>query len=390
MQGIGAAIVGTGFMGSVHAEALLRAGVPVVGVVGSSPAKSRRAAESLGIPRAYDTFEAVLADPAARSVHLATPNRLHFDQARRALLAGKHVLCEKPLAMDAAESAALVALARERPRQAAGVNYNVRSYPLCLEARDRARRGEIGTVRHVCGSYAQDWLLNDNDYNWRVLAEEGGELRAVADIGTHWLDLVQSVTGLEVEAVCADLLTVHPTRLRPPGEVETFSGTSPGALAADLVPVAVTTEDFGAVLLRFRGGARGCLWVSQVAAGRKNSLRFEVAGSQQSLAWNSERPEELWIGRRDAPNGLLLKDPALAGIAARSAMAYPAGHAEGYPDSFKQGFLAFYRYIAAGDFDAPPTFPTFAEGHREIVLCAAILRSHKERRWIDVEPEALS
>jgi len=386
MRAIGAAIVGTGFMGSVHAEALLRAGVRVVGILGSSPEKSRRAAGALGLPRAYDSLEDVLADPSAHSVHLATPNRFHFDQARRAILAGKHVLCEKPLAMDAAESAALVALAREHPRQAAGVNYNIRFYPLCLEARDRARRGEIGTVRHVCGSYAQDWLLRETDYNWRVLADEGGELRAVADVGTHWLDLVQAVTGLEVESVCADLLTVHPTRQRPRGEVETFSGKMPGTGADEAVAVAVSTDDFGSVLLRFRGGARGCLWVSQVAAGRKNSLRFEVAGAKESLAWDSERPEELWIGRRDAPNGLLLKDPALAGEAARSAMAYPGGHAEGYPDSFKQAFLAFYRYIAAGDFDAPPPYPTFADGHREVVLCGAILRSHRERRWVDVEP----
>ena len=376
------AVFGAGFIGPVHVEALRRAGVEVAGILGVSDDESRRAAASLGLPRAYGSLDEVLADASVGSVHVATPNRLHYPMAKAALAAGKHVMCEKPLAMTAAESAELVALAAASGR-AAGVNYNIRYYPLCLEARDRVQRGDVGDVYSVCGSYAQDWLFHPTDYNWRVLAEEGGELRAVADIGTHWLDLVHAITGLETEAVCADLKTVHPIRQRPRGEVETFKGKQEKAVATE--PVAIATEDYGCILLRFRGGARGCLWVSQVTAGRKNCLRYELAGSKCALAWSSESPNELWVGHRDRANELLLRDPALVSDAARAAINYPGGHNEGFPDTFKQCFRAFYGYIAAGDFAAPPTFPTFADGHREIVLCEAILKSHREGRWVEVK-----
>jgi predicted dehydrogenase len=288
--------------------------------------------------------------------------------------------------MNSTESAALVELAR-RVRLAAGVNYNVRFYPLCLEARDMVRRGDLGDVYSICGSYVQDWLFYPTDYNWRVLAEEGGALRAVADIGTHWLDLVQFITGLEVEAVCADLKTVHPIRQRPKGEVETFKGKEEKVVDNEAVTteaVSIATEDYGGVMLRFRGGSRGMLWTSQVTAGRKNCLRFEIAGAKQALSWCSESPSELWIGHRERPNESLIRDPALVSAYARGFINYPGGHNEGFPDTFKQIYRAFYDYIAAGDFAAPPTFPTFADGHREIVLCEAILASHREGRWVDV------
>lgn len=369
-------------MSWVHVEALQRAGVRVVGICGSAAAKSQAAAKKLGLARAYDAYADVLNDQAVHSVHLATPNRLHFDMARQALAAGKHVMCEKPLAMTSAESAELVRVAAEHPQQAAGVNYNIRYYPLCLEARERTRSGSIGSVVHVTGSYTQDWLSRPTDYNWRVLAQENGPLRAIADVGTHWLDLVQSITGLKVEAVCADLKTVHAVRQRPTGEVETFQGAADGA--AETEPVAVTTDDYGAVLLHFHGGAGGCLYVSQVAPGRKNCVRLEVVGSEQTLAWDSQQPNDMWIGRRDRPNQALIRDPSLMSQAAAAAADYPGGHNEGYPDTFKQCFRAFYQYIDQGDFSATPTFPTFADGHREIVLCDAILKSHREQRWVAV------
>jgi predicted dehydrogenase len=290
-------------------------------------------------------------------------------------------MCEKPLAMDSTESAELVRLAAEAG-VVAGVNYNIRYYPLCLEAAQRVRDKVLGDVYHVVGNYVQDWLFHDTDFNWRVLAEDGGTLRAVADIGTHWLDLIHAITGLEVEAVCADLRTVLPVRRRPAGEVETFSGK--GAATVETIPIEITTDDYGCVMLRFRGGARGCLVVSQVTAGRKNCLRYEIAGSKQALAWNSEQPNELWIGHRDGPNETLLRDPALMGPVASGHADYPGGHNEGFPDTFKQCFRAFYKYIANADFTAPPTFPTFADGHREIVLCEAILQSHQEQRWVEV------
>lgn len=380
---LSAAIIGTGFMCWVHAEALVRIGVPLRGVLGSSPEKSKRQATQLaGIQRAYDDFEQLLADDAVKVVHLATPNKLHYEAAKRALAAGKHVMCEKPLAMNSRESRELVELAAKHPSQACGVNYNIRFYPLCLEMRARIAGGELGDIFHLAGSYTQDWLLKPTDYNWRVLASEGGELRAVADIGTHWLDLAYAITGLEVKAVCSALKTVHEVRQRPQGEVETFQSKLNSA--AETIPVRIDTEDCGAILLRMKNDALGVLHVSQVTAGRKNRLRLEISGSKESFAWNSESPNELWIGHRDKPNETLVRDPALLSPLARSAADYPGGHNEGYDDSFKQCFRAFYRYIAAGDFAAPKPFATFADGHREILLCEAILHSHREQRWVDV------
>jgi predicted dehydrogenase len=284
--------------------------------------------------------------------------------------------------MNSQETAQLVQLAKESGR-AAGVCYNVRYYPLCLEAAERVRSGEVGAVFHIAGSYVQDWLVRPTDFNWRVLAEEGGALRAVADIGTHWLDLVQFISGREVEAVCADLQTVYSERERPRGSVETFSGKL--ATAQETEPVPITTEDCGNLLLQFRGGARGVMWVSQVTSGRKNCLRFELSGERQALAWDSERPNELWIGQRERANEVLPRDPALLSPPARRHADYPGGHNEGFPDTFKHLFRAFYGYIAAGDFAAQPTFPTFDDGHREVLLCEAVSKSHRERRWINVE-----
>jgi predicted dehydrogenase len=386
-----AGVVGTGFIGPVHVEALRRAGVHVAGILGSSPEKSRDAAQRLGLPRGYATLNELLDDPTIHSVHITTPNRFHFEQAAAALRAGKHVLCEKPLAMSARESAELVRLAAET-RRAAGVAYNIRFYPLCHEAAAHARDGSLGDLLHVTGSYVQDWLLLDTDFNWRVLAEDGGELRAVADIGTHWLDLVQFITGQRIVEVFADLKTVHQTRRRPRGGVETFSGKekSTASASAGTQPVAVTTDDCGAVLLRFENGANGCLWVSQTTAGRKNCLRFEIAGAKQAIAWDSEQPNALWIGHRDRPNESLIRDPALLSATARPWANYPGGHNEGFPDSFKQLFRAFYGYIAAGDFTAPPPFPTFADGHREILLCEAVLESHRRRTWVAVAESSRS
>ena len=376
---IATALVGTGFIGAVHLEALRRLGRPIAGVLASTPDKSRQAAASLGIARGYTDFDELLADPQAGVVHIASPNRWHYQQSRQALAAGKHVICEKPLAMNVQESSELAALA-SRAGFVAAVCYNIRFYPLCLEIKERIAAGELGTIHHVAGSYVQDWLLFDTDFNWRVLAGEGGPLRAVADIGTHWLDLMQFITGLQISEVCADLKTVLPTRHRPTGSVETFQ--SKLGRQQSTAPVAIDTEDYGSILLGFQGGARGACSVSQVTAGRKNCLRFEIAGSKGAAAWDSERPNELWLGRRDRTNELLIRDPALLQPGVRPFANYPGGHNEGFPDTFKQLFRAIYDTIDAGDFSAPPQFPTFADGHREIVLCEAVLKSQRERGWI--------
>ena len=377
-----AAVAGTGFIGPVHVEGLKRLGVHVEGILGSSPAKSEAARKQLALPRAYASFDEMLADDKVDAVHLAVPNVLHYEMTKKALAAGKHVMCEKPLAMNAVESAELVKLAKESGL-VCGVTYNIRFYPINLEARQRVQSGQIGDVISIVGSYVQDWLLYDTDYNWRVLADQGGALRAISDIGTHWMDLVCSITGLKVTAVFADLKTVHPVRKRPKGEVETFSGKKGGP--EDVEPVDISTEDCGCVLMRFEGGSRGVLWVSQVTAGRKNNVRYEISGTKQALSWHSQVPNELWIGNRNESNETLIRDPSLMGELAWPFANYPGGHNEGFPDTFKQCFRAFYTAIEQGISTEDALYPTFEEGHHEIVLCDAILKSHQEERWVAVD-----
>jgi len=377
------AITGTGFMGTVHTEALKRLrGINVIGIQGSSPEKSEAAAEQLELPKAYKTWNDLIADDEVDAVHITTPNRLHFSQTVDALRAGKHVMCEKPLAMTSEETRELVRLADETGL-VTGVNYNIRFYPVNLEARARVQAGELGEIYSVFGSYQQDWLMYETDYNWRVLAEEQGELRAVADIGTHWVDLVQSITGQKVVAVLADTHTIHPVRKRPLGEVQTFSQKSGGTESTE--PVEVTTDDMGCLILRLDGGARGVLFVSQVTPGKKNCLRYEIAGSKGAIEFNSEQPNSIWVGYRERENGILMKDPSLNGELARRATDFPGGHAEGFPDTFKMGFRSFYDAIATGERCARGAFASFQDGHREVALCEAVVKSRAEGRWISVE-----
>jgi predicted dehydrogenase len=373
VRDIKAAVVGTGFIGVVHVEALRRLGIEVTGIVGSTPERAAEKAQAQGLPAPYPSFEAMLADPAVEVVHLTTPNHLHYEQVRATLAAGKHVVCEKPLAMDSTETAELLKLA-EQSGLVHAVNFNIRFYPQCLEARERVRAGKIGEVRLISGGYLQDWLLWDTDWNWRLDPAAGGALRAVGDIGSHWLDLLQFVTGRYVEAVMADLTTFIAVRRQPTGPVETFSEANRG----ETVDTAMETEDAAGILLRLSGGARAVLTVSQVSAGRKNRLHWEIDGSSSSLAWSSESPEELWIGHRDEPNQLMLRERG----------DYPPGHAQGFPDTFKDLYRAVYAAVAAGGPPDEPDYPTFSDGHDEAVIGDAIARSHAERRWVTVTPVA--
>jgi len=374
-----AAVIGLGFVGRAHLEALRRVGVPVRGVLASSPERGAALRESLDLPSIYASLDELAADPAVSVVHICTPNHLHFAQAGRMLRAGKHVLCEKPLAMDSRESEMLVKLEKDTGCVGAAA-YNLRYYPLCQEARAAVAGGVIGQPRLAHGSFLQDWLLFPGDWNWRLDSKLGGEVRAVSDIGTHWLDLVMWITGRKITEVCADLATVVPIRHRPRGRVETFEQ----AADAERDDVPITTDDYASVLLHFEDEMRGAMTVSQVSAGRKARLWFEIDGAKASLSWNSESPNTLWIGRRDAASELLPKDPSLLSPAARAYAAYPAGHAEGYPDTFVQLFRDFYAYLDAGDFAAPRRFPTFADGNHELLLCEAIAKSAQDRAWIPV------
>lgn len=380
-QSIGVGVAGTGFIGPAHVEGLSRNGIHVLGLAERTREKAEAKAADLGIPRIYGSLEEMLADPDIDVVHLATPNYLHHPHAKAALLAGKHVVCEKPLAMTSAESAELVQLAKEAGL-ANAVNFNIRMYPMAQQARSMVQSGELGNVFIVQGSYLQDWLLLSTDWNWRLEPSLGGALRAVGDIGSHWLDLLTFITGLRVEEVYADFKTFHPVRKKPAKPVETYTGKL--LTPEDYIDQPISTEDYATIILHYDNGVRGVLTISQVSAGRKNRLFYEINGSKSSLAWNSERPNELWMGHRDGPNQTLLKDPSLLSPEARAVTSYPGGHNEGFPDTFKQLYAKIYNYILAGDFTKTPDFPTFEDGHYEMQLNEAIERSAREKAWVKV------
>ena len=374
-------VVGLGFIGPAHVEALRRLGIEVVGLFDNRPEQVADKADAMRIDKVYATYDEMVADPAIDVVHITSPNHVHYPQAKAALLGGKHVVCEKPLAMESNESAELVALAREKSLVNA-VNFNIRFYPLAQQAHALVQAGDLGDIYIVQGSYLQDWLLLPTDWNWRLEPELGGDMRAVADIGSHWLDLISFITELEVEAVFADFNTFIPVRKKPTTPIDTFSGKMETTI--EYVEQPIHTEDYATVMLRFKGGARGVFTVSQVSAGHKNRLYYEIDGADSAIAWDSERPNELWRGHRNRPNEILMKDPSLLSPDAQQFTSYPGGHNEGFPDTFKQLYYAIYRYIAAGDFSAPTDFPTFADGHKELVWGEAIQRSAKEGRWVEV------
>ncbi len=376
---IGAAVIGSGFIGTVHIEALRRIGVRVVGLLESSPELGIARAAELGVPVSYPSLDELLADEAVQVVHVTSPNALHHAQAKAILAAGRHVICEKPLAMTSDESAELVALAAASGRVNA-VNFNLRFYPLNQHVAALVTDGGLGDVRLVTGHYFQDWLLYDTDWNWRLEKDTGGALRAVGDIGSHWLDLMSFLTGRRVEAVMADLSTFIPVRHRPAGPVLTFSTER----ATDTVPVQIDTEDVATILLHFEGGARGTVAISQLSAGRKNSLTYQIDGAASAAAWDSEQPEQLWIGHRDRPNELLLRNPALMNAAGAAAARMPGGHVEGFADTFAAAFTAVYADVIAGTPSAARAYANFADGHEEMLVGDAVLESSRTGHWVTV------
>jgi predicted dehydrogenase len=360
MTRLRAAVVGTGFMARAHLEALRRIGsVDVAALVGRRADRSRALAEEFDVERVETDYAALLGAPDIQAIHICTPNALHFPMASAALNAGKHVLCEKPLATTSADAAALVTLASATSLQNATC-YNLRAYPMVQQMRRMRESGLLGDILIAQGTYSQDWLLYDTDTNWRVDAREGGALRVVGDIGTHWCDMAEHITGLRIASLCADVATFHTTRNGAP----------------------VETEDFGALMFQLGHRARGTLTVSQVSAGRKNQLRIEIYGTKASVSWDQESPEELWIGHRDAPNQVLKKDPSLLFPEAAAYADYPGGHAEGYSDTFKQMFRRFYQSIR--DPRGTHDYPRFADGLRQMRILDTALASHRARGWIDV------
>jgi predicted dehydrogenase len=382
-----AGVIGTGFIGPVHIEALKRLGVQVTAICAS--ARSARAcAEKWGIPEVYGDYDyqALVRSPNVDVVHITSPNKAHVPQALAALRAGKHVICEKPLGMTTKETAQIVAAVKRKDAPVFAVNYMCRFFPAVLQMRAMVQRGDLGRIIHVQGHFFQDWLLLPTDYNWRVLAREGGKLRAVGDIGTHWIDAVSFILGAKAESVFAHIETFHQTRLRPRGEVQTFAKVDPKTM----IPYRVDTEDFGSVLLKFGNAKHGFVKgvhanasISQVAAGWKCSLALGIYGTRGSVRWDLQQPNEIYVGRRDEPNQILQR--ATAGFSEDVAgfTDYPGGHAEGFADAHKMHYRAVYQHIASGR-KTPALFATAADGHHEVKLCEAILQSSNARQWVKV------
>jgi predicted dehydrogenase len=379
MRRVKTAVIGAGFMGKVHSEAIRRVGhVDIAAVVAANAAEAAAFGQSIGVERTTGDYKEILADPTIEAVHVCTPNALHYPLSKAALEAGKAVLCEKPLAMSAAEAQDMVNLA-ERTGLPNCVNHNLRYYPVVQHIRRMIETGDLGEVLVVQGTYSQDWLLYDTDYNWRIERAANGPLRVVGDIGSHWMDLVQHLTGLKITALCADLQIVHKTRKKPKRAIETFAGKT--LSPEDYEQVTIDTEDFGAVLVHLGDRARGAYTVSQVNAGCKNRFQMEIYGTKCGVQWNQERPDELWIGHRNSPNQVILKDPSLLHSAAASYADLPGGHSEGYDDTHKQVYKRFYRKVA--DPSAAVEYPTFADGLHGMRLLEKVIESNEKRGWVD-------
>jgi predicted dehydrogenase len=371
-------IVGAGFVGPHHVDAVRRLGfVDIVAVAGSSQASADKKAEALGARRAYGGYEALLADPDVHVIHNATPNYLHYPVNAAAIAKGKHVISDKPLAMTAAEARQLLDAAT-KARIVHAVTFNYRGNPLVQQARLAVARGDIGKPHFLFGTYLQDWLIKDTDYSWRLEPDKGGASSALGDIGSHWCDLAQHISGLRITEVLGDITTTIPKRKKPRGSREAFQTAGAGD-AFDVVDIRV--EDLASVLVRFDNGARGSFSVGQVCAGHKNDLILEICGPQGSIRWRQEHQNELWLGHRDKSNEILQKDPALLEGDARRYAHLPGGHQEAWADAFANVMRDIYGVIAAGG-DArnphPPAFATFEDGYRANCIVEAILKSAKQ------------
>ena len=380
MHKLKTAIIGTGFMGKVHAENVRRLGnVEIAAVAASSEEKARAFGASIGVDQTTGDYKKLLGDTTIQAVHVLTPNALHHSMCKAALAAGKHVLCEKPFTVSVAEARELVDLAA-KTGLANCIEHNLRYYPVVQHIRRIIEKGELGEILIAQGTYSQDWLLYDTDWNWRIESKSNGALRAMGDIGSHWMDMVQHLTGLRITSLCADLATFHKTRKRPKGSVETFAGKT--LKPEDYETTAIDTDDFGSVLLRLGDRARGAFTVSQMSAGRKNMFTFDIYGTKAGVSWNQERPDELWIGQRNTPNQVIVKDPSLLDPKAASYADLPGGHGEGYDDTHKQVFKRFYARVA--DRSAPVEYPTFEDGLLGMQLLEKVQESAKKQGWVTV------
>lgn len=382
MRYLKAGIIGLGFIGQCHIDALRRIGlVQVAAVADADYELAKRKALELGIPKCYETADELIRDPEIDVIHDCTPNHMHMEINEKSIRAGKHIFSEKPLGMSSRESARMLHLLKEHPQVHAGVNYCYRMNALIQDAKNRIAAGEIGRLYLIHGSYLQDWMLYDTDYNWRVEEEYAGVSRTVADIGTHWMDTAQVLAGCRITEVCANTVTALPSRKKPQKQVETFAKASEED-EYELRPV--TTEDYAGVLVRFENGASGVFQCSQISAGRKCFIDIEVDGSIASFQWQHQTSDRMWMGKRDGNNEEIMRNPNLMTPEARKYTYLAAGHPEGWNDAMRNNLFAFYRSILDERRDQDVDYATFEDGHYLMKLTEAVMESGRDRRWVEV------
>lgn len=376
-------VIGLGYIGNVHVENLARLGIEIVAIADNKKKDLlKNLANKYKVKEVFENYKDLINFPEVEVIHNCTPNKEHFKINKYALEKGKHVISEKPLATNSKEGQKLLKLANEN-NLVTGVNFNYRYYPVIQHMKEMISRGEIGNINIIMGYFLQDWLFYETDYNWRIEKENGGPSRAIADIGSHWCDLAMYVSGLKIKELVSDLNVFHTTRKKPKEQIDTFSRD----ISSDFETVGVSTEDYGAVIIRFDNGTRGIFSVSQVSAGRKCKILMEVYGNKSSVAWDHERANELWIGHREKANEILLKDPALLYERGKKFSHYPGGHPEGYPSAIKNFFIDFYEYLSTykGKINSKIIkFPTFQDGYDQVVITDAILKSNNERKWVEI------
>lgn len=377
-------LIGIGYIGISHIEAVRRIGfAELVAVTDTNKELAQQRSGEYYIPHCYATVDELLDDPEIDVVHNCTPNVLHFEINKKIIESGKHIFSEKPLGLSSFESAQMLELLAKFPNVEHGVNFNYRMNPLVQEMRNRIALGELGQPMLVHGSYLQDWLLFDTDYNWRVETEISGPSRCVADIGSHWMDLAQFVLGSRITSVFADLATLLPVRKKPTVQTMTFSTSASGKYEER----SISTEDYGAVIVHFENGVRGVFYVSQMSAGRKCRFNIEINGSKASYYWNQEEADKMWMGVRDDYNRDIMRNPNLMTDEAKPYSYLAAGHPEGWNDALKNNIYSFYHWISSGKRTSSkiPDFATFHDGHYLLKLTEAILESDREKKWITIK-----
>ena len=377
------AIIGMGYIGESHIEAIRSIGIcQLCAVADTNYELAKQKADMYGIEKVYTSVDELLADKDIDVVHNCTPNFLHKEINMKIIRSGKHLFSEKPLTMNYEEAKELIELKNQFPQVEAAVDFNYRLNPMVQEIKARIANGEAGDIRVITGSYQQDWLMYDTDYSWRLEPEVSGNSCALADIGSHWMDIIQHVTGHKITSVMGDVVTVIPVRKKPAKQQETIRD----AVSADYVEVEVKNEDYAAVMFKTDKGATGVFHVTELAAGRGCNLNFEINGSKVSYAWDQEQNDRMWVGRRGGDNSLVVRNPNLISQSAKPYTALAMGHPEGWNDAFKGNFYAFYKFLADGA-KGERIYSTLEDAAYIVKLTEKIIESSKQKTWINVEED---